>query len=87
MIARYVVGLLYSRGVFEDIQPMNFTTFASPHLGIRHITPGLLHSFANLVGPKLLSSSGRQMFITDRSPRPLLLRMTDKGTLPSPIQE
>jgi len=80
LISRYVVGLMYARGLFETIQPVNFTTFASPHLGIRHINPGLVHNMANILGPRLLSSSGRQMFITDRTPRPLLLRMTDKGT-------
>ena len=80
LISRYVVGLLYTRGVFEKMQPVNFTTFATPHLGIRHVNPGFLHNVANLVGPRLLSSSGRQMFIADRTPKPLLLRMTEKGT-------
>lgn len=62
------------------MQPVNFTTFATPHLGIRHANPGFLHSFVNVTGPRLLSSSGRQMFITDRVSKPLLLRMTEKGT-------
>ena len=62
------------------MQPVNFTTFATPHLGIRHVTPGFLHNLANLLGPRLLSSSGRQMFIADHISRPLLLRMTEKGT-------
>lgn len=80
LVSRYVVGLLYARGLFETITPINFTTFASPHLGIRHIDPGWLHSLANRLGPRLLSASGRQMFIADRSPKPLLVRMTEKGT-------
>lgn len=71
---------MYSRGVFEKIEPINFTTFATPHLGIRHVNPGFLPNLANLLGPRLLSSSGRQMFVADRMPRPLLLRMTEKGT-------
>jgi hypothetical protein len=81
LISRYAVGLLYSRGVFEKIQPISFTTFATPHLGIRHISPGIFHNLANLLGPRLLSSSGRQMFIADRAPRPLLLRMAEKGII------
>jgi hypothetical protein len=80
LVSRYVVGLLYARGLFENITPINFTTFASPHLGIRHIDPGWLHSIANRLGPKLLSASGRQMFIADRPPKPLLVRMAEKGT-------
>ena len=79
LLSRYVVGLLFARGVFEDIEPVNFTTFATPHLGIRHVTPGVLHTIANLLGPRLLSASGRQMFLSDRLPRPLLLRMTERG--------
>ena len=82
LISRYAVGLLYSRGVFEKIQPVNFTTFATPHLGIRHINPGIFHNLANFLGPKVLSSSGRQMFIADRTPRPILLRMAEKGIIP-----
>jgi Putative serine esterase (DUF676) len=81
LISRYVVGLLYARGIFEKIVPVNFTTFASPHLGIRHLNPGFLHNIANLLGPRLLSASGRQMFIADGAPKPLLVRMAEKGTL------
>jgi hypothetical protein len=68
--------------VFETIEPVNFTTFASPHLGIRHIDPGFFHNLANLLGPRLLSASGRQMFIADRIPhKPLLVRMAEKDSL------
>ena len=81
LISRYVIGLLYARGVFEKMQPVNFTTFATPHLGIRHANPGFLYKLVNVIGPRLLGSSGRQMFIADRISRPLLLRMTEKGTL------
>ncbi len=35
VISRYAIGLLYHRGLFERIQPVNFTTFATPHLGAR----------------------------------------------------
>jgi hypothetical protein len=79
LISRYVIGLLFARGLFEEMQPVNFTTFATPHLGIRHVTPGVLSSIANFLGPRLVSASGRQMFISDRTPRLLLLRMTDRG--------
>lgn len=80
LVSRYVVGLLYAKRVFDSITPINFTTFASPHLGIRHVNAGFFHSVANYLGPRLLSASGRQMFIADRTPQPLLLRMTEKGT-------
>ena len=73
---------MYARGVFETIKPMNFTAFASPHLGIRHINPGVFHSLANLLGPRMLSASGRQMFIADRDPfKPILVRMAEKDSI------
>lgn len=72
---------MYSRGAFEEITPVNFTTFATPHLGIRHINPGLFHTLANFLGPKLLSASGRQMFLADGGSRPLLLRIADKDSI------
>ena len=35
LVARYTIGLLYSKGWFERIKPVNFTTFATPHLGVK----------------------------------------------------
>jgi predicted alpha/beta-fold hydrolase len=35
LVARYAIGLLYHRRFFEDVQPINFCTFATPHLGVR----------------------------------------------------
>src|ERR1700761_505842 len=29
-VARYAIGLLYHKGLFDKITPVNFTTFASP---------------------------------------------------------
>lgn len=34
-MARYLVGLLYERKFFETVEPVNFTTFASPAIGSR----------------------------------------------------
>ncbi|TKA21775.1 hypothetical protein B0A50_08696 [Salinomyces thailandicus] len=33
LIARYAIGLLYQNGFFDGVEPVNFTTFATPHLG------------------------------------------------------
>ncbi len=35
LVARYTIGLLYSKGWFERMKPVNFTTFATPHLGVK----------------------------------------------------
>jgi hypothetical protein len=82
LISQYVVGLMYHRRMFKTIQPVNFATFASPHLGTRRINSGFLNSIMNLLASILLGSSGRQMFIADRGREPLLLRMAKKGNFP-----
>ncbi|KAI7233272.1 DUF676-domain-containing protein [Hortaea werneckii] len=84
LIARYVVGLLHKNGVFETLQPCNFTTFATPHLGVR--TPGLGYGPQtwNFLGSKTLSTSGQQMFLTDDfrdTGRPLLAVMADPTSI------
>ncbi|GAB1744523.1 hypothetical protein NU219Hw_g1794t1 [Hortaea werneckii] len=84
LIARYVVGLLYKNGVFETLQPCNFSTFATPHLGVR--TPGLGYGPQtwNFLGSKTLSTSGQQMFLTDDfrdTGRPLLAVMADPTSI------
>ncbi|KAG9194226.1 hypothetical protein G6011_04261 [Alternaria panax] len=66
LIARYAVGLLYHRGVFEKIQPVNFTTFATPHLGVRTPLKGYHSHIWNVLGARTLSMSGRQLFGVDK---------------------
>jgi len=34
LLARYVIGALYANKFFDTIEPVNFTTIATPHLGI-----------------------------------------------------
>ena len=34
LLARYVIGALYATKFFDTIKPVNFTTIATPHLGI-----------------------------------------------------
>lgn len=84
LVARYTIGLLFSRGLFDRIQPVNFTTFATPHLGVR--TPLLgPHSYIfNVLGARTLSQSGRQLFLIDSfrdTNRPLLSVMADPNSI------
>lgn len=84
LVARYAIGLLYSTGWFERIQPVNFTTFASPHLGVRTPLVGY-HSHAwNAFGSRTLSTSGRQLFTIDTfrdTGRPLLAVLADPNSI------
>jgi len=84
LISRYIVGLLYSNGVFETIQPVNFTTFATPHLGVRTPKLGYRAQTWNFLGSKTLSTSGQQMFLADDfrgTGRPLLAIMADPTSI------
>ncbi len=84
LVARYAVGLLYSNGWFERIQPVNFTTFASPHLGVRTPLVGYHSHVWNAFGARMLSTSGRQLFTIDTfrdTGRPLLAVLADPNSI------
>lgn len=65
LIARYVVGLLDQKHYFDHMRPVNFTTFASPHLGVRTPLTGYQNQLWNVLGARTLSASGRQLFLVD----------------------
>ncbi|KAF2126864.1 lipase/serine esteras-like protein [Dothidotthia symphoricarpi CBS 119687] len=84
LIARFCIGILYHRGVFEKIQPVNFTTFATPHLGVRTPLRGYHSHVWNVLGARTLSMSGRQLFGVDRfrdTGRPLLAVLADPESI------
>ncbi|KAF8578210.1 DUF676-domain-containing protein [Ramaria rubella] len=84
LIGRYLIGIFYTRGFFEDIRPYNFVTVATPHVGLPRY-PGFLSACFNLFGPRFLSRSGRQLSVVDQwsnsSKRPILEVMADKDTV------
>ncbi|TQS31753.1 hypothetical protein Golomagni_07959, partial [Golovinomyces magnicellulatus] len=62
----------------------NFTTFASPHLGVRTPLKGWHNNVWNVVGARTLSMSGRQLFTIDDfrdTNRPLLSVMADTKSI------
>ncbi|PWN27719.1 DUF676-domain-containing protein, partial [Jaminaea rosea] len=83
LMARYIVGLLYSRGWFKDVEPYSFTTLATPHIGMP-MASGWFYRVAGVVGPRLLGRTGRQLYAKDKGwdtsdegdDTPLLLAMT-----------
>lgn len=92
LVARYAIGRLYkprdgdgasSAGTISDLEPMNFITVATPHLGSRQI-PLLfgvtaMEKAAAYVMPWIFRRTGRHLFITDNDEGqiPLLKRMVD----------
>jgi len=84
LVARYAIGLMYSNGLFDRIQPVNFTTFATPHIGVRTPKLGYRGYIWNFLGAKTLSTSGQQLFLVDdfrKSGRHLLSIMADPSSI------
>lgn len=84
LVARYALGLLDSRGWFDKIKPVNFTTFASPHLGVRTPLRSYANHIWNVLGARTLAMSGRQLFMIDKfrdTGRPLLSVLADPDSI------
>ncbi|RIA96865.1 putative serine esterase-domain-containing protein [Glomus cerebriforme] len=77
LISRYAIGILYQKKFFNSIEPVLFTTFATPHLGIRR-EDGTLTKVLNWVASTLLSKSGEQLVFIDKyeDDEPILLTMS-----------
>jgi hypothetical protein len=84
LVARYAIGLLYHKGWLDKIYPANFTTFATPHLGVRTPLLGYANHLWNVLGARMLSTSGRQLFTIDSfrdTGRPLLSILADPDSI------
>ena len=87
LVLRYVhtqgayshLRILHSRKFFDSVKPVNFTTFATPHIGLPKY-PTWVSKIMASVGPKLLSRTGEQLYCTDSyasTGKPLLQVMAD----------
>ena len=84
LIARYAIGLLHNQGVLDKLEPLNFTTFASPHVGVRTPLKGLRSHIWNGLGARTISMSGQQLFLIDEfrdTGRPLLSVLADPESI------
>lgn len=84
LVARYTIGLLYHKGYFDKMTPVNFTTFVTPHLGVRTPLIGYQNHLWNVLGARTLSTSGRQLFTVDNfrdTGRPLLSVLADPESI------
>lgn len=84
LVARYSIGLLHSNGWLDRLEPINFTTFASPHLGVRTPILGYQSHLWNLFGSRTLSMSGKQLFGDDTfrdTGRPILCVLADPSSI------
>ncbi|ROV89845.1 hypothetical protein VMCG_09497 [Cytospora schulzeri] len=84
LVARYAIGLLYAKGVLDQLECMNFTAFASPFIGVRTPLHGGANHLWNVLGARTLSTSGRQLFTIDKfrnTGRPLLAVLADRNSI------
>ncbi|KAJ5236595.1 hypothetical protein N7489_006686 [Penicillium chrysogenum] len=84
LLARYAIGLLNARGWLDKLEPINFTTFATPHVGVRAPLKGYKDQIFNVLGPMTISASGRQMWLIDSfrdTGRPLLGVLADPESI------
>lgn len=84
LVSRYAIGLMYKGGLFDAVEPVNFTTFATPHLGIKTPKKGYRSLIWDYMGGRTLSVSGQQMFLIDKfrdSGRPLLSIIADENSI------
>ncbi|XP_061362037.1 putative lipase YDR444W isoform X2 [Gastrolobium bilobum] len=74
----------FSRGMIAGLEPMNFVTLATPHLGVRGkkqlpflLGVPILEKLAAPIAPFFVGRSGGQLFLSDGEPNKpsLLLRM------------
>lgn len=84
LVARYAIGLLDARGWLGKLEPVNFTTFATPHVGVRAPATGLKGQIWNALAPRMISMSGRQLFLNDSfrgTGKPLLGVLADPESI------
>jgi hypothetical protein len=89
LVSRYAIGVLYAAKLFDTIRPINFTTFATPHVGIRKPLTGFTietvhNSIFNFVASSYVTGkTGAQLSFEDNHEskgRPLLVAMTEEGS-------
>lgn len=84
LVARYALGLLYARGWLDKLEPVNFTTFVTPHVGVRTPLKGIQNHIWNVLGARTISMSGRQLFMIDSfrdTGKPLLSILADPESI------
>lgn len=59
LYSRYCVGLLYERGFVDRVQPVNYISLSSPHMGSRRCYFGArMSSVFQWAAPKVLARTG-----------------------------
>lgn len=78
----FLFRVLHSQKFFQKVRPVNFATFATPHLGLPAGAVSLREKLFAYFGPKLLSRTGEHFYGKDNwlnTGKPLLDVMADKS--------
>ncbi|KAF6266471.1 putative serine esterase-domain-containing protein [Scenedesmus sp. NREL 46B-D3] len=65
LICRYAAGKLHVAGLFEEVQPANLITIATPHLGSFKEPTTWMARFFNVNVPLVASRTGMQLVLAD----------------------
>lgn len=66
LIARYALGILFHEGFFDEVQPVHFATFCTPHVGVVNPSNSLLSRLFNFAAPYVLGQTGQHFFLKDK---------------------
>lgn len=86
LVCRYALGILYHEGFFDNIQPVNFVTFCTPHVGIVNPGSSFLARMFNMIGPYTIAQTGQHFFLKGKKVTgsedhvPLLQWMSDPAS-------
>ncbi|KAJ8653534.1 hypothetical protein O0I10_010862 [Lichtheimia ornata] len=65
LMLRYAIGVLGKSGFFDNIKPLLYVTFATPHLGVRREPKSTFLKFYNYITGHILSRTGEQLQLLD----------------------
>lgn len=66
LVARYAMGVLYHMGYFDNIEPVHYVSFCTPHVGARNPKMTLSSRIFNFIAPYVVAHTGQQMWLKDR---------------------
>ncbi|EQC30088.1 hypothetical protein SDRG_12149 [Saprolegnia diclina VS20] len=84
LYVRYCIGVLYARGFFDQITPMNVITLAAPHFGVRapFNNRGAVNAVVNTISSKLFDRTGAQFVLQDTASSTCVALATHAVPLP-----
>jgi Putative serine esterase (DUF676) len=74
-------SILFQRGFFSTVSPVNFNTIATPHIGLLRY-PSLFSRLSSFIVPRFLGRTGEQFYGVDKwskTGKALLEVMADPG--------